>query len=85
MKLMGKDSKDQIHHYVPAYYNNNSYCCQQHSKGKIKLKQLKLAKNGYIIMSVLFMVLGACLFHTVLLSFLCLPCCSYRHCDTPFL
>ena len=25
------------------------------------LKQLKLAKNGYIIMSVLFMVLGACL------------------------
>ena len=25
------------------------------------LKQLKLAKNGYIIMSVLFMILGACL------------------------
>ncbi len=25
------------------------------------MKQLKLAKNGYIIMSVLFMVLGACL------------------------
>ena len=27
----------------------------------------------------------ACFFHTVLLSFLCLPCCSYRHCDTLFL
>ena len=27
----------------------------------VALKQLKLAKNGYIIMSVLFMVLGACL------------------------
>ena len=25
------------------------------------MKQLKIAKNGYILMSVLFMILGACL------------------------
>ena len=25
------------------------------------LKQLKLAKNGYIVMSILFMILGICL------------------------